>query len=256
MTRDNDFRLVIPTDYPWQNVSTVVSDRDVMAAARHSGHYLSVGMSAFESITAAIKASRIDRVSTILDMPCGYGRVARVLRAAFPTVEISATDLDADAVAFCAQQFDTKPLISGPDFATLNFRKTFDLIWVGSLITHLPEHVTEDFIAFVLRHLSLGGVAVVSSHGAHVAERLARGETYGYGVESGATRRMVDDYRSRGFGYADFPGHDTSVQHYGISIATRDWIITAITRAGGKVLFYNDRAWDNHHDIVSFMRSG
>jgi SAM-dependent methyltransferase len=254
MTRDNDFRLVIPSDYPWQNVSTIVSDRDLMLAAGHSGHYLSVGLSAFESITAALKAGGIDKLSTILDMPCGYGRVARVLRAAFPTAEISVSDLDADAVAFCAQQFDTKPLISGPDFSTLNFRKTFDLIWVCSLITHLPERVADDFIAFVLRHLGPGGVAVISSHGAHVAERIARGETYG--VEGGATRRMVDDYCSRGFGYADYPGHDTSVQHFGISIATRDWILTAITRAGGKVLFYNDLAWDNHHDIVSFMRSG
>jgi SAM-dependent methyltransferase len=254
MTQDNDFRLVIPTNYPWQNVCTIVSDRDVMAAGRDSGHYLSVGVSAFESITAALKASGIDRVPTILDMPCGHGRVARVLRAAFPTAEISVCDLDTDGVAFCAQQFGAEPLSSGPGFATLNFNKTFDLIWVGSLITHLPERVADDFIAFVLRHLSPGGVAVISSHGAYVAERIAGGETYG--VESGATRSMVDDYCSRGFGYADYPGHDTSVQHYGISIATRDRIITAITRAGGKVLFYNDRAWDNHHDIVSFMRSG
>jgi methylase of polypeptide subunit release factors len=105
MTQDNDFRLVIPADYPWQNVSTIVSDRDDMGAVKHPGHYLSVGVSAFESITAAFKAAGIDRVSTILDMPCGHGRVARVLRAAFPTAEISVSDLDTDGVAFCAQQF-------------------------------------------------------------------------------------------------------------------------------------------------------
>ena len=211
-------------------------------------------MSAFESINAALKAAGTDRVTTILDMPCGHGRVARVLRAAFPTAEISVSDLDTDGVVFCAKQFDAQPLISGPDFSTLNFAKTFDLIWVGSLITHLPERVAEDFIAFVLRHLRCGGVAVVSSHGAFVAGRIAGGETYG--VESGATHRMVDDYHTRGFGYADYPAYDTSVQHYGVSIATRDWIISAITRAGGKVLFYNDLALDNHHDIVSFMRRG
>jgi SAM-dependent methyltransferase len=254
MTQDYALRLVIPIDYPWQEVSTIMSDRDDMAAARLSGHYLSVGVSAFENITAALKVSGIEKVSTILDMPCGHGRVARVLRVAFPTAEISVSDLDTDGVAFCAQHFDAQPLISGPDFSMLNFRKTFDLIWVSSLITHLPERVADNFIAFVLRHLSPGGVAVVSSHGAHVAERIAGGETYG--VESGATRRMVDDYRSKGFGYADYPGYDTSVQHYGVSIATRDWIITAITRAGGKVLFYKDQALDNHQDIVSFMLRG
>jgi hypothetical protein len=124
------------------------------------------------------------------------------------------------------------------------------------LITHLPEHVAADFIAFALRHLSPRGVAIVSSHGAVVAERIARGETYGYGVDSGSARRMVDDYHTRGFGYADYPAYDTSVQHYGASIATRDWIISAITRAGGKALFYKELALDNHQDIVSFVRTG
>jgi SAM-dependent methyltransferase len=252
MTPPNDRRLAIPANYPWQNVSPIASDRDGMLI--EEGHYLSVGLSAFESINAALQAAGTDRVTTILDMPCGHGRVARVLRAAFPTAEISVSDLDTDGVAFCAKQFDAQPLISGPDFSALNFKKTFDLIWVGSLITHLPERVAEDFIAFVLRHLRCGGVAVVSSHGAFVAGRIAGGETYG--VESAISRRMVNDYHTHGFGYADLPGYDTSVQHYGVSIATRDWIISAITRAGGKVLFYDDHAWDNHHDIASFMRRG
>jgi SAM-dependent methyltransferase len=255
-TQANDFRLVIPADHPWQNLSTIVSDRDDMAAAKDSGHYLSVGVSAYSSITAALKAAEIDTVSTILDMPCGHGRITRVLRVAFPAADISVSDLDTDGVAFCEKQFDATPLISGPDFCTLDFRKTFDLIWVGSLITHLPEHVAADFIAFVLRHLSPRGAAVVSSHGAVVAERIARGETYGYGVDSGSTRRMVDDYHTRGFGYADYPAYDTSVQHYGCSIATRDWIISAITRAGGRALFYKELALDNHQDIVSFVRTG
>lgn len=88
-----------------------------------------------------------------------------MLRAAFPTAEISVSDLDTDGVAFCTEQFDARPLISGPAFSTLNFNETFDLIWAGSLITHLPERVTADFIAFALRHLSPAGVA-------YVAERI------------------------------------------------------------------------------------
>src|SRR2546429_4341228 len=130
MTQPNDRWLAIPPNYPWQNVSTIVSDRDGMLI--EEGHYFSVGLSAFESINAALKAAGTNSVTTILDMPCGHGRVARVLRAAFPTAEISVSDLDTDGVAFCAKQFDAQPLISGPDFSTLNFAKTFDLIWVGS----------------------------------------------------------------------------------------------------------------------------
>lgn len=67
---------------------------------------------------------------------------------------------------------------------------------------------------------------------------------------------MVGDYHACGFGYADDPSYDTSIQHHGVSIATQDWIISAITRAGGSVLFYRQLAWANHHDIVAFVRGG
>jgi SAM-dependent methyltransferase len=250
----NNRRLVIPADYPWQNVSTIVADKDRMLGRGGSDQYLSVGVSAFRNIAAALKTNGIDSVSTILDLPCGYGRVARVLRAAFPSAELSVSDLDTDGVAFCTEQFDAKPLISRPNFATLTFERTFDLIWAGSLITHLPLHATADFISFVLRHLSPGGVAVVSSHGALVADRIAGGRTYG--IDSGAACRMVYDYQTQGYGYADYPRTDRSAEHYGISIATRAWVTSAITGADGKVLFYKDHAWDNHHDIVAFVRGG
>ncbi|MGH7886743.1 MAG: methyltransferase domain-containing protein, partial [Candidatus Binatia bacterium] len=249
----NGRRLVIPAAYPWQGVSTIVSERDRMLAKGKEGHYLSVGVSAFQNIAAALKAVEIDEVSTILDLPCGHGRVARVLRAAFPAAEFSVSDLDPDGMAFCAEQFGASPLALSPSFATLNFGKTFDLIWVGSLITHLPERATRDFIAFALRHLNPKGVAVLSSHGALVPDRIT-GKKATYGVESGAACRMIDDYQRHGYGYADYPRMDGSAQHYGISIATRDWITSAITGAGGKVLYYKDGAWDNHHDIVAFMR--
>jgi hypothetical protein len=39
-TQANDFRLVIPADYPWQNLSAIVSDRDDMAAAKRLATYL------------------------------------------------------------------------------------------------------------------------------------------------------------------------------------------------------------------------
>ena len=51
--------------------------------------------------------------------------------------------------------------------------------------------MTADFLAFLLRHLSPRGVAIVSSHGAFVAGRiqasvLQGGE--GYGTENGTAR--------------------------------------------------------------------
>ena len=250
-------RLELPADYPWPNVSTVISERDEMLSGTDTAHYLAVGVSAMASITRAISLNNTGHVTSILDMPCGHGRVTRVLRSAYPDADITVSDLDTDAVAFCAQTFNANPQPSQPDFRTLEFGRTFDVIWVGSLITHLPVDAVSAFLAFAVRHLSSKGVAVLSSHGPFVAARIQtsvmQGEQ-GYGTENGAAREMLAHYFKEGFGYADYPGIDTAVQHYGISIISREWLTTHIKDAGGNVLFYQDHGWDGHHDVVAFRR--
>ena len=256
MSDDAARRLVLPANYPWKNLNTAVSSRDdMLPSAEHDAHYLAVGVSAAQIIHQALQLQGIVKLSSILDMPCGHGRVTRVLRATHPEADLFVCDLDRDGVAFCAQQFSATPLVSIPDFRKLDFGRQFDLIWVGSLITHLPESVTVDFIDFALRHLTPQGVAVVSSHGPFVVGRMQRnilngGE--GYGTENGAARVMLRDYFDKGYGYADYPNNDNSVQHYGISLTAPEWLKAAVVSVGGKVLLYRDHAFDRHHDIVAF----
>ena len=221
-----------------------------MLVPNGEGHYLSVGISAAQNIFAAIEARGLDAVSGILDMPCGHGRITRVLRAAFPHAKLSVCDLDEDGVAFCTKNFDAKPLISRSDFRSLNFGEQFDLIWVGSLITHLPQQATRDFIAFALRHLSPRGVAVVSAHGSFSAGRMYAGDNYG--IEPNDARQMMHEYFATGYGYADYPTAKAESTSYGISLTSRRWIKSSIVEAGGDVLSYCEHAWDCHHDVVAF----
>ena len=244
-------QLKVPTDYPWPDVSKIISEMDGMFDG-NSNHYLGVGISAMQNIAFALEAGFIGHISSILDMPCGYGRVTRVLRVSFSAAEISVCDIDADAVAFCAAHFNARPLASSADFARLNFDRTFDLIWVGSLITHLPEPATANFIAFVLRHLSSQGVAVMSSHGAYVAGRIEAGQNYG--IERDATLGLLDDYFRTGYGYANYSGVN-AVDKYGISTIGRRWLEGKVVTAGGMLVSYRDHAWDRHHDVIAFARN-
>jgi SAM-dependent methyltransferase len=244
-------QLAIPDDYPWQAVSPVVSDRDAMYLG-NSIHYMSVGRSAIENISLATTARAHHGISSILDMPCGHGRVTRVLRASFPSAQISVCDIDQEAVEFCATEFGAIALMSSADFRTLNFAQNFDLIWVGSLITHLPAEATAHFIDFTLRHLSEKGVAVVSSHGAFVAGRIQAGAAFG--TEMDATHRMLDDYFRTGYGYAAYPVVN-DVQSYGVSLIHPRWLKENIVTAGGQVVSYQDHSWDRHHDVVAFRRA-
>ena len=89
-----------------------ISPRDTMYTAGWEQHYASVGQSALQAIRLAMLAVGKVHFKKILDLPCGHGRIQRVLRAAFPDAEITACDLDFDGVDFCVQTFGAIPLYS------------------------------------------------------------------------------------------------------------------------------------------------
>lgn len=253
----DSMRLDLPPGYPYPNVIDIVSASDAMLSGGDSRHYLGVGLSALAVVSAALEARCRLAPATILDMPCGHGRVTRALKAAFPESELFVSDIDRDGVEFCARTFGAHPLLSRPDFASLDFGRQFDLVWVGSLITHLPAAAIMDFFRFVLRHLSERGVAVVSMHGSYVAGRIVASLLQGgeaYGVDNAAGWRMVDAFFASGFGYADYPSADVSVQNYGVALASGRWTCRAARRSGGEVVFYREHAWDRHHDVLAFAR--
>src|SRR5262245_23377147 len=101
-------------------------------------HYAESGRSALRCIRAALVAADRDpaTIHRILDLPCGHGRVLRVLKAAYPRAKITACDLDRSGVDFCARQFGAEPAYSVEDPAKIPVTGPFDLIWCGSLLTH------------------------------------------------------------------------------------------------------------------------
>jgi hypothetical protein len=77
-------------DYLTTTISTEISEQDDMYAMGDLEHYLEVGHSAIEVIARSmILASKVD-IQTILDLPCGGGRVTRHLSAFFPHAKLFA----------------------------------------------------------------------------------------------------------------------------------------------------------------------
>lgn len=207
--------------------------------------YLSVGDNALASIQLAIGHKQ---PRSILDLPCGHGRVARFLKAAYPDAKLYVSDLDEAGMAFCAQTFGAVPLRSTPRFEDISFDIRFDLIWVGSLVTHLSAERTTAFLGFLHRHLTPDGHAVVTSHGAFVAGRLGIREKPLYGIGALELRGMFKDYIALGYGYRDYPKQSG----YGISVMSREWVEQAANATGLRVLSHKDHGWDNHHDVICF----
>src|SRR5690606_23017971 len=65
-------------------------------------HYFHVGRSALRAILLSLAAARFEGpVRSVLDLPCGHGRVLRALRHAFPEARIAACDLLTSGVDYC-----------------------------------------------------------------------------------------------------------------------------------------------------------
>jgi 16S rRNA G1207 methylase RsmC len=81
-------------------------------------HYLAVGESALRIIETALYEKSMPW--RILDLPTGYGRITRVLRARFPKASITVCDIDPAAVGYSAARFAAHGIYSVSDFRLLD----------------------------------------------------------------------------------------------------------------------------------------
>ena len=221
-------------------------------------HYFHVGADALRLIVANLVANRRPLPSRILDFPSGSGRVTRHLSAFFPQSEITVCDLYESHVAFSAQQFAAVPQLSCENLDDVSFDGLFDLIFCGSLLTHLPQKGADAALRLIARSLSPQGIALVTFQGRHsdyiqkhkwkyLADRL-------YARAERAVRR-------RGFGYVDYEGSFRALfaaqARYGVALVRPHWVMRALEgREDIRILSYAERAWDDHQDVLVFGRPG
>lgn len=220
--------------------------------AGSAAHYLSVGLSALRAIEIVIGKARKQPVRTILDFPSGYGRVLRFLRVRFPDASITAGEIDREALAFCDRAFSVAPKVSPGSFRDLQDIGHFDLVWCGSLITHVDRSATADLLAFLRRQLGPGGVCVFTTHGPRSAEWIENG-TETYQLSSVARRALLAQFRESGYGYVDYEGS----RRYGVSLISQALTLEIAGGAGDwKSACYLEHGWLEHQDVYAFVADG
>jgi len=230
-----------------RQVETRISAGDGMYTG-DGAHYFGVGLSAIRSIDQAIDAAGLGEVKRILDLPCGHGRVLRFLVHRFPQAEITASDLDRKGVDFCARIFGAKAAYSNPKLEDFYLEGQFDLIWCGSLITHLDEAGIRALLGFFARHLRTGGVLILTAHGDRVIQRMREGE-FEYGIPPHSIEPIIEAYRQWGFGFTDYPGQSG----YGVSLTSHDWVYRTTAEIGLEEVYFQAHGWDDHQDVYGFM---
>ncbi len=234
----------------YERLDLRIARHDHMAAKNNLSHYFFVGSSAISIIDVCISLSGNRNISSILDFASGAGRVTRWIKAAFPASNIIACDIrDAD-LTFQRDILGVPIWKSTSDFRALKPPQKFDLIWVGSLLSHLCEDSANLIMAAFMDWLNPGGILVVTFHGRRVQlGQTMRRANY---ISSGKFETVERDYLERGFGYQDYD-HQKGL---GFSLIKPQWFFDFVSRkVDWKVLGIFEAAWDSHHDVCAIQNS-
>jgi SAM-dependent methyltransferase len=223
-------------------VITEVSPDDVMYQTDER-HYFYWGRAAIRAICWVLAGLDRREPESILDLPSGHGRVLRALKAVFPGAALAACDIDHGAVDFCSEVFGAHPIYASESPRETVIGDRFDLIWCGSLITHLNEKRSRDLLEVLAGSLTPSGVLVFTTHGPHYRSLIADGAM---AFPIGSTEDLLAEYDRCGFGFQEY----TNAIDYGISICSPSWVVGAVEAVQGLGLdCYAARGWNGLHDV-------
>lgn len=98
----------------------------------------------------------------VLDFACGYGRLLRFLAAWLPILNIRGAEIQVDALESNKRLFGVEGYLSSSDPADFSIDQRFDLIWVASLFSHLPDRLFRAWLGRLHALLAPGGVLCFS----------------------------------------------------------------------------------------------
>lgn len=226
-------------------VSSLIAADDQMYTGNRE-HYFQCGQSALQLIKKILNEYRLAEPQHIVDFACGYGRVLRFLRTGFPDSHISIFDTNKNAGLFCVESLKADEMISShkhlQKIATAN---PPDLIWCGSLFTHINASKAIKLPELFRKILKSDGILIFTTHGDFSFQQLQAAKLT-YGLKKSARQKIMTGFRDKGYGFQPYRLFGS----YGIAIATPKWYQKLLTPENGwSQSGFIPQAWDNHQDI-------
>ncbi len=243
------------------DVPSLVHDRDAMLYDESKPSieaYLRADRSAVEAIDRALDSCgrTFEEIRSVLDFGCGHGRVLRQLRPRLPRARVDTCDLDGSAARFCAAEFRAKAIVSNADVTRVRLGR-YDLIWVGSVFTHLDRVGIDALLRKLGQALEPSGILCFSVHGEFSASNLTH--LYGghYREEAQAIHREFLDH---GIAFRPYEGYTTEPgRAYGMTWLARGYVegrIDELFRGAVVLRRFDPQGWDGHHDVLAAQAVG
>jgi hypothetical protein len=171
-------------------------------------------------------------------------------------------ELQHDASRFCARAFGARAVFSRDPLWTVDAGENYDLLWSGSLLTHVDSDYWPPILAYFRDRLAPGGTVVFSTHGELPIALLAGEPTAvaklgplvgDYGLE-GRGGTVAEVAKRTGFAFFRYPGAEDLP--WGLSLSTPDWVRGTIATVGGlEFVRHVACGWFDHHDVWTCTRS-
>lgn len=240
---------------------------DFMIAGDHQeavDAYNRIGSLACQQVEEALRLTNRtnQQISSLLDFGSGYGRVTRVFVQRFPAKAVTVYDLDPGAVRFCVSEFKVKGIYPAIDPIQPKFGK-YDVIWLGSVFTHLSEAYTRETFKMLDRMLKPNGVLIFTTHGADTFERLSQGY-YGEYWKN-LSEKIVSAYQANDFAFYPYSQNDIEIlpfnfprkNDFGMTWMKQAYVENMIQSASNhnyKALMYKPLGWDGHQDVHIYQK--
>jgi SAM-dependent methyltransferase len=228
-------------------------------------HYKSHGRVMLDAIRMAMLAAGKETPNSILDLPSGHGRVLRLLKAEYPEARLTACDIQADAVDFCAEKFGATPIYSTEHPRDIDLSEQYDLAWCGSLFTHLDKPMWDEFLEFFERAMVTGGLLVMTVAGRFISAAVkdpACPTRFNprFDEDPAERERYLHDHETGGFGYAEYPwpaeakAAASQPSSYGVTVVKPWWVMKLLEERGTfQIVTYTEGRW-GLQDVIGLVR--
>lgn len=224
-------------------------------------HYEAVGRQLAGHVGTAARQLNL-KAPRILELPCGYGRVTRHLVAMFQSSNIVASDIIIPATEFVAKEFGVHPHPAQEPVHELTGidSDSFDIVVMGSLITHLSEANSKVLMKNFFRVLRPGGIAIVTITG--VCARRAIDQVDPYGIGEPGRLQLIERYDADQFGFVHYlpknPFEGKTVEYigdtYGVSLIPDRWMQDICQSNNMTISEKIIGGWDGHQDVYFMLK--
>jgi SAM-dependent methyltransferase len=174
-----------------------------------------------------------------LEFASGYGCVTRHLADEIPFLDVTACDMNPQAVRFLRKTLGTNAVLSAHRPEEFALDPSFDVVFALSFFSHMPKNTFAAWLGRLISLVKPGGFLIFTTHGVESKKKLMNGP-----------------YDEEGFSFSPHSERkDLDASEYGVSAALSQFVFRQLHReADCRTVYFREGYWWAHQDVFIVRR--